>query len=293
VKYNKLLIAVVLITIALLSILQSQTFAQFRAQDDYLNAIKLMNQNKTEAAIIEFKNILAKTDNQVWTAAVLFYLGKCYYKLNNYIEAKTYLDRIVKNYKTSQFFTFAKEMLADIDSKIVIDNNSESKLKETNNTANPSKQSEKRPIVNYQDKTITNIDSSKKQLTEEELKKLQTLEKIVREGNDYYNNGNYTAALESFKSAYSIEPNNSVVKFNLGITLLKLNNFAEANIMLEDVYKKNPDDNEALRYVAYTYMKLDKPILALIYWKRLLKLLPNDAQAIEYVKKIENIENVK
>ena len=141
--------------------------------------------------------------------------------------------------------------------------------------------------------TVLRANNERSDLTPEELEKLKKMEKFVRDGNDYFSNKNYDSALKSYLQAAEIDAENNTVKFNLGLTYLKLDNFAKANYLFESVYKNNPEDIETLKYVAFTYMKLEKLQISLLYWKRLLRLNPNDEYTIEMVKKLQNLEEVK
>jgi len=264
-------------------------------QDNYAYAVKLLNSGKYDAAALEFKSLLSKTDNMEWTSILLYMTGQSYYKLGNFRESKIYLERVVKNYPKFKFLIFVKEMLNDINQKIpdaeTIDKSPSDKDAGKTSARIPAKTES--IIINNQTQTIEKEDKSQTDLNSEELSKIYKIDKLIKEGNDYFNNGNFEKALESYKNAYDLDEENSVTKFNLGVTRMKLGNYAEANALIEEVYKKNPEDAEALKYVAYTYLKLDKPVLSLIYWKRLIRISPNDEFAAANIKKIEQMVEMK
>ena len=286
-----------ILILAVLSVLFVNTPAECNQtlfQDNYAYAVKLLNSGKYEAAALEFKSLLSKTDNTEWTSILLYMTGQSYYKLGNYQESKIYLERVVKNYPKFKFIIFVKEMLNDIKQKLpdaekidktTVDN-------KTDKSVNVQQKIES-IIINNQTQTIEKEDKSQTDLNFEELSKIYKIDKLIKEGNDYFNNGNFEKALESYKNAYDLDRDNSVTKFNLGVTQMKLGNYSEANSLIEEVYKKNPEDAEALKYVAYTYLKLDKPVLSLIYWKRLIRIVPNDEFAAANIKKIEQMVEMK
>jgi len=267
-------------------------------QDNYTYAVKLMNLNKYDAAAIEFKGLLTKAENKEWASTLLYMIGQCYYKLGNLQESKIYLDRVNKNYPDSKFIIFVKEMLNDIKLKLPeeqqkIDSSAENTNSDEANTDKQKNDQSVNIIINHQNNTIVKDNKAEIELNSEEISKINKIDKLIKEGNDYFNNNNFEKALESYKSAFDLDSDNSVIKFNIGVTQMKLGNYIEANSMIEDVYKKNPEDVEALKYVAYTYLKLDKPVLSLIYWKRLLRLMPNDELANSNIKKIEKMVDMK
>ncbi len=269
--------------------------ASATVQDNYLYAIRLMNSERYQAAIVELKNILTQTNNPVWVSSTLYLLGKCYYELQDYTEARQYLTRVQKNYPKSKFINFVKELLNELDKKtaaLQLETSDKEqiteKIMEFSGQQNPPRV-EQKIVIDENRKNITIEERRQVNLTEEDLERVKRLERYVKEGNDYFALNKFEQALDAYQRAYAIDRDNSVVKYNLAVTHLRLENFADANYFFEDVYKRNPEDREALKYVAFTYMKLNKPALAYAYWVRLLRLDPNNQIAQRYVKELEKM----
>lgn len=258
-------------------------------QDNYLYAVRLINMEKYETAIAELKNIMNRTSNPVWVSSSLYLLGKCYYELGNYKEAKVFLDRVQKNYPNSKFINFVKDLLNEIARKTPAESNlSNEEIIEKVKQSVEAEQ-KKNIVVDYKDNVITVENKSQTALNEESLNKIRGIEMLVKEGNDYFAVNDFHKSLDAYQRAYAIDRDNTIVKFNLAVAHLRLENFADANYFFEDVYKRNPEDKEALKYVAFTYMKLNKPALSLAYWNRLLRIAPDDQAARQNIKDLEKL----
>ena len=56
----------------------------------------------------------------------------------------------------------------------------------------------------------------------------QSDEKAIRRGNRSYHSGNYEKAIESYRKALEIRPNNANAQFNLGDALYAMESYDEA-----------------------------------------------------------------
>lgn len=73
------------------------------------------------------------------------------------------------------------------------------------------------------------------------------------EGIEYYNQGNYRAAISSFKKAIDIDPNFVDSYYNLGILYEFIGQPTEAIMAFKNLLSKNPEDSEAAYKIAQLY----------------------------------------
>lgn len=73
------------------------------------------------------------------------------------------------------------------------------------------------------------------------------------EGIEYYNQGNYKSAINSFKKAVEIDPSFIDSYYNLGILYEFTGNTTEAIMAFKNLLAKNPDDSEAAYKIAKIY----------------------------------------
>jgi len=81
----------------------------------------------------------------------------------------------------------------------------------------------------------------------------------------YIQNGNYEDAIELLKRAVTIEPENYMIWFNLGITLRDCNKLEESRLALEKAHSINEEDIEILDTLAIICMNLEDFDSALEY----------------------------
>ena len=69
----------------------------------------------------------------------------------------------------------------------------------------------------------------------------QSDEKAIRKGNHYYNGGNYEQAIEKYREALEIRPNNAKAQFNLGDAYYAKQSYDTAYVEFQKVLEISPD----------------------------------------------------
>jgi len=103
-------------------------------------------------------------------------------------------------------------------------------------------------------------------------------------------------AVEEYRMVLSFEPGNKYAANNLGVALAELNQFAEAETVLREAQRLDPQDfilfNLALvlrqRYQETQQRHIQKEAVALL--KQYLRLTPYDDVAVEYLQELEQTE---
>jgi tetratricopeptide (TPR) repeat protein len=272
-----------------------QVSAGSSIQNQYLNAVKLMNTGQTQLAYDWFKNMLKQTDDVKWRPSILFKLSECGVMLGHYAETEDYLNRILKSYPQSKYVYHSKKMLDKIKTELKEKTAAEPEkisieVSELDNKVNNKPDEGTAEIIIDKNKAVYfDQRGIEKVLDKNAESNLNKIEELVNEGNNYFKNNYTEKALDSYLKALELDSSNNVIRFNIAVSYLKLEKFSEANSFFEQVYKSNPDDTEALKYVAYTYQKLNKPLISLIYWKRLKRMVPGDADADENIRLLNSV----
>ncbi len=115
---------------------------------------------------------------------------------------------------------------------------------------------------------------------------------FIRKGNQEYKQGKYQLAEENYRKSLELAPNSVEGIYNLGNSLYKQNKFDEAIDKFNNVERKT--DSKALKSDVYynlgnAYLKNQKYKESIEYYKKTLKLNPNDLDAkynLEYARRM-------
>ena len=110
-------------------------------------------------------------------------------------------------------------------------------------------------------------------------------------GRTYYKKGNYLRAKELLEKANSIDPEFYFSYNDLGIVLMKLKKFGDANAAFTVALAIQPDSAEINYNIAQSLLMMGKNNEALDYAKRALELDPDSESIKNLNKKIEDIKN--
>lgn len=106
--------------------------------------------------------------------------------------------------------------------------------------------------------------------------------------------GDYATAADLYRRALPSMPEDSNLRIELAKALLAQGNYREARQALEDAQKLDPQNVEALRLMAITFLHLSNPDKSVAYFDKALKLKPDDARiyagkgaALDYAGKHE------
>ncbi|MCL1864661.1 MAG: tetratricopeptide repeat protein [Spirochaetes bacterium] len=110
-------------------------------------------------------------------------------------------------------------------------------------------------------------------------------------GRTYYKKGNYMRAKELLEKANSMDPEFYFSYNDLGIVLMKLNKFGDANAAFTVALAIQPDSPEINYNVAQSLLMIGKNKEALDYAKRALELNPDNESIKNLNKRIEDIKN--
>ena len=111
----------------------------------------------------------------------------------------------------------------------------------------------------------------------------QSDEKAIRKGNRSYNSGNYEQAIESYRKALEIRPNNANAQFNLGDALYAQESYDEAYEAFQKVVEMSPDaklKSDAVYNMGNCLLVQDKYYDAFNVYKVALKLNPENENAL-------------
>jgi tetratricopeptide (TPR) repeat protein len=110
-------------------------------------------------------------------------------------------------------------------------------------------------------------------------------------GRIYYKKGNYLRAKELLEKSNSMEPDFYFSYNDLGIVLMKLNKFGDANAAFTVALAIQPNSAEINYNIAQNLLMMDKKDEALDYAKKALELDPNNESIKNLNKKIEDAKN--
>ena len=111
----------------------------------------------------------------------------------------------------------------------------------------------------------------------------QSDEKAIRKGNRSYKSGNYEQAIESYRKALEIRPNNANAQFNLGDALYAQESYDEAYEAFQKVVEMSPDaklKSNAVFNMGNCLLAQDKYYDAFNIYKVSLKLNPENENAL-------------
>lgn len=111
----------------------------------------------------------------------------------------------------------------------------------------------------------------------------QSDEKAIRRGNRNYKSGNYEQAIENYKKALEIRPNNAKAQFNLGDVYYAKQSYDTAYTEFQKVLELSPDaklKSDAVFNMGNCLLAQDKFYDAYNIYKVSLKLNPDNADAL-------------
>ena len=111
----------------------------------------------------------------------------------------------------------------------------------------------------------------------------QSDEKAIRKGNRSYHSGNYEQAIEKYRKALEIRPNNANAQFNLGDALYAMESYDEAYEAFQKVVEMSPDaklKSNAVFNMGNCLLAQDKYYDAFNIYKVSLKLNPENENAL-------------
>jgi tetratricopeptide (TPR) repeat protein len=109
-------------------------------------------------------------------------------------------------------------------------------------------------------------------------------------GRTYYKRGNYLRAKELLEKANSIDPEFYFSYNDLGIVLMKMKKFGDANAAFSVALAIQPDSAEINYNIAQKLLMMEKNNEALNYAKKALELEPDSESIKKLIKKIEDIK---
>ena len=122
----------------------------------------------------------------------------------------------------------------------------------------------------------------------------QSEKKMVREGNDLYEEGNYSEAEIEYRKALSEKPDYYKGKFNLGDAMYGQENYEESGKIFGELGEtaKTPEEKSGSWYnLGNSLMKQQKYKESIEAYKKALRLDPDDQDAkynLEYARKLLN-----
>lgn len=280
--------------------------SQNNPSEIYLIAKKLQNSSKYSEAAQEYEKIIkyyTSKENKIWLAAAYFELGNCYLALNNSDKAKENFNSLINYFPTHYLVAKARTQIDNIDNII-----KQQKSNEENEKLKKELEEKKSKIETQAKAELMTRLNEKVQGLNEEISKTETdikkdyeknselnednkLNKILSEltdndlyekinrANDLFEKRNYNQAYKLYNDLYNENKDNDLIKYNLSITLIKLERYEEAIKLLEEVYKNHTADVDTLLNLAYAYQMTNNLKLSQVLWKKVLKLDPDNKVA--------------
>lgn len=199
------------------------------------------NLGQIKLAIKEYKKCIANFPNDV---AVLSHLGKCYYDMKNYSDAKDILLRAKKisfdDMKTNYWLAMVYEKTNQVDKAIAVF----------------------------------------EVIVKKDQKNIAFLTKL---GHYYALKQNYKKAEKYFLKALSIDPNNKDILYLASLNYIDWGKYNEAIDYLNKIIKTSPDFADAYFYLGFSYDKDKNFSQAEKALLQAIKLNPKHPQALNYL----------
>lgn len=97
-----------------------------------------------------------------------------------------------------------------------------------------------------------------------------------------HNAGNFSGAIHEYDKALSLDPNDTQVLINKGITLMAMNHDEDAIKILDKALSIKPNDLEALLNKAIAFSKMGNYTNSLSLYNEILKIDPNNTEAVKF-----------
>jgi len=91
------------------------------AEHDYLVGHFYMKRKKFVAASERFRNLLRKYPNYAETEKIYYWLGRALLRLDNDVEGRLYLDKLVTDYPNSRYSEQARRALSELSERMELD----------------------------------------------------------------------------------------------------------------------------------------------------------------------------
>jgi peptidoglycan/xylan/chitin deacetylase (PgdA/CDA1 family)/tetratricopeptide (TPR) repeat protein len=104
---------------------------------------------------------------------------------------------------------------------------------------------------------------------------------LDRQGQQLYREKKYEEALEKFKAAVQMKPNDVVLMNNLGFIYYAMGRYDDALVYLKKTLAADPKRKEAHQNIADTYMKMGRTAEAKQHYEQFLELYPSTPRAEE------------
>jgi tetratricopeptide (TPR) repeat protein len=98
-------------------------------------------------------------------------------------------------------------------------------------------------------------------------------------GNDHSNSGKYEEAIESYKQAIKLNPDDAYAHTRLGVAYRKSGMYEDAIESYKQAIRINPDDADAHQSLGYAYVLSGKYKDAIESYKQAIRINPDDADA--------------
>ncbi len=112
-----------------------------------------------------------------------------------------------------------------------------------------------------------------------EIAEATTAEDFFSEGNQFYEQGHYEKAIESYDKAIEIKPDYFQAWGNRGIALGKLEKYEEAILSFDKVTEIKPDNSYAWYNRGIALGKLEKYEEAILSYDKAVEINPDDSYA--------------
>lgn len=104
-------------------------------------------------------------------------------------------------------------------------------------------------------------------------------ETFMRQGDEAFNAGEYTRALESYRKAAGFNPASARAYFNMATCAYHLEDYAAAAELYRQAITQAPEDANAWLYLGFSEYQLGNTTAAIEAWQKTLKLDPNNRTA--------------
>lgn len=108
---------------------------------------------------------------------------------------------------------------------------------------------------------------------------VKTAKQLNKAGTEFYRDGNYREAIQSFKKSIHMSSDYAIAHYNLALTYTKLSKYKDAIKSFKEVIRIDPNDAQAYHNIGISYMKLGKYDDAIGALKEAIRLKPDYALA--------------
>jgi len=113
---------------------------------------------------------------------------------------------------------------------------------------------------------------------------------LDRQGQQLYREKKYAEAVEKFKGAVDLKPNDPVLLNNLGFLYYVMGRYDDALVYLQKTLAIDPKRKEAHGNLAELYYKMGRKPEAKVEYEQYLALYPNSPKAAEFKKILAELQ---